>query len=428
MSFGKNLENSYFYLFEEEQKKELNNLWEYFMTSFNYNTYYHLTIINNKKSDSNYFLTNNNNNSNSENYLKSNAIKKLNNFFKKYEIIINNDFNLTSNIFTSITLLSEAKLWIMYLILSNFKNDYNINKNLILYNFALKKNCDSISLFEFFLISFSQINPDVYIQQIKNINKNNIPQEFIKIFKNNKKILYDIFNNNNDKENIIDDIYTIPTSTLFNKFNTNTFNNNNNNININNNNDNNNNNNNNDNNNNNFNKFEEENSFSFGIKNKNNNNNNNLEELEIESLNFSENEEFIFKDNEDLSNFNINLLNSDQINNNDDDNLNNIDDKYLNPNNNEENEIIENEELNIIIKDYLSKGFFAVAEKKKINNNENNFIIIPLKEKFNYDEKINVIYLLNKLNKSKFSNFEYYPFQFECVEKIKKGKFSYEIL
>ena len=422
MSFGKNLENSYFYLFEEEQKKELNNLWEYFMTSFNYNTYYHLTIINNKKSDSNYFLTNNNNNSHSENYLKSNAIKKLNNFFKKYEIIINNDFNLTSNIFTSITLLSEAKLWIMYLILSNFKNDYNINKNLILYNFALKKNCDSISLFEFFLISFSQINPDVYIQQIKNINKNNIPQEFIKIFKNNKKILYDIFNNNNDKENIIDDIYTIPTSTLFNKFNTNTFNNNN--ININNNN----NNNNINDDNNNFNKFEEENSFSFGIKNKNNNNNNKLEELEIESLNFSENEEFIFKDIEDLSNFNINLLNSDQINNNDDDNLNNIDDKYLNPNNNEENEIIENEELNIIIKDYLSKGFFAIAEKKTIKNNENNFIIIPLKEKFNYDEKINVIYLLNKLNKSKFSNFEYYPFQFECVEKIKKGKISYEII
>ena len=419
MSFGKNLDNSYFYLFEEEQKKELNNLWEYFMTSFNYNTYYHLTIINNKKSDSNYFLTNNNNNSNSENYLKSNAIKKLNNFFKKYEIIINNDFNLTSNIFTSITLLSEAKLWIMYLILSNFKNNFNINQNLILFNFALKKNCDSISLFEFFLISFSQINPDVYIQQINNINKNNIPQEFIKIFKNNKKILYDIFNNNNDKENIIDDIYTIPTSTLFNKFNTNTLKNNNNDFN-------NFNNNNINNNNNNFNKFEEENSFSFGTK--KNNNKNDLKELSIESLNFSENEEFIFKDNEDLSNFNINLLNSDQINNNDDDNLNNIDDKYLNPNNNEENEIIENEELNIIIKDYLSKGFFAIAQKNNIKNDENKFIIIPLKEKFNYDEKINVIYLLNKLNKSKFSNFEYYPFQFECVEKIKNGKFSYEII
>ena len=45
MSFGKNSENSYFYsLYEEEQKKELNNLWEYFMTSFNYNTYYHLSI------------------------------------------------------------------------------------------------------------------------------------------------------------------------------------------------------------------------------------------------------------------------------------------------------------------------------------------------------------------------------------------------
>ena len=417
MSFGKNLDNSYFYLFEEEQKKELNNLWEYFMTSFNYNTYYHLTIINKKNSDSNYFLTNNNNNLN-ENYLKSKAIKKLNNFFKKYEININNDFNLTSNIFTSITLLSEAKLWIMYLILSNFKNNFNINQNLILFNFALKKNCDSISLFEFFLISFSQINPDVYIQQINNINKNNIPQEFIKIFKNNKKILYEIFNNNNDKENIIDDIYTIPTSTLFNKFNTNTLKNNNNDFN-------NFNNNNINNNNNNFNKFEEENSFSFGTK--KNNNKNDLKELSIESLNFSENEEFIFKDNEDLTNIDINLLNSEQINNDNDnnDNLNIIDDKYLNP---KENEIIENEDLNIIIKDYLSKGFFAIAQKNNIKNDENKFIIIPLKEKFNYDEKINVIYLLNKLNKSKFSNFEYYPFQFECVEKIKNGKFSYEII
>jgi len=400
MSFGKNSENSYFYsLYEEEQKKELNNLWEYFMTSFNYNTYYHLSI-NNNKSDSNNFLSNNNNNIlNSENYIKSIAIKKLNKFFKKNKINILNNFNLSSNIFTSILLLSEAKLWIMYLILSNYKdNYYDINKNLILFNFALKKNCDSISLFEFFLINFSQINPDAYIQQIKNINKNNIPQEFIKIFKNNKKILYEIFNIN-DKENIIDDIYTIPTSTLFNKFN---------------------------NNNNDFNnKFEEENSFSFGIKNNNNNNiNNDLEDLEIESLNFSENEEFIFKDNENLNNFNINFLNSEPKNNNF--NFKIIDDKYLNPNKNEEEFLIENEDLTIIIKDYLSKGFFAIAQKN--NKNKNKFIIIPLKEKFNYEEKLNVIELLNELNKSKYSNFEYYPFQNDCVEKIKNGKICYEII
>ena len=178
--------------FVSEEKKLLNELWVYFMTAFNYRNYYNL---NNKKSlnDSN----NINNDFYDEPFLKSIAIKKLNNFFKSKELLILTNGNLSTKNKKFIKILNETKLWIMYIIITKENSKNDVQKIVNLFKFAIKKNCDIISLFEFYLIYVSEINKNLF-DNCKNIL---IIDEFKFLFENNKKLLFDIFSVKNSNEN-----------------------------------------------------------------------------------------------------------------------------------------------------------------------------------------------------------------------------------
>ena len=178
--------------FVSEEKKLLNELWVYFMTAFNYRNYYNL---NNKKSlnDSN----NINNDFYDEPFLKSIAIKKLNNFFKSKELRILTNGNLSIKNKKFIKILNETKLWIMYIIITKENSKNDVQKIVNLFKFAIKKNCDIISLFEFYLIYVSEINKNLF-DNCKNIL---IIDEFKFLFENNKKLLFDIFSVKNSNEN-----------------------------------------------------------------------------------------------------------------------------------------------------------------------------------------------------------------------------------
>ena len=187
MSKNFSVNNSFNYYISDE-KKNLNELWIYFMTAFNYRNYYNL---NNKK-----YLNDSNNINNEfydEPFLKSIAIKKLNNFFKSKELVILTNGNLSIKNKKFSKILNETKLWIMYIIITKENSKNDVKKIINLFKFAIKKNCDIISLFEFYLIYVSEINKNLF-ENYKNIL---IIDEFKSLFENNKKLLYEIFSVNN---------------------------------------------------------------------------------------------------------------------------------------------------------------------------------------------------------------------------------------
>ena len=187
MSKNFSVNNSFNYYISDE-KKNLNELWVYFMTAFNYRNYYNL---NNKK-----YLNDSNNINNEfydEPFLKSIAIKKLNNFFKSKELVILTNGNLSIKNKKFSKILNETKLWIMYIIITKENSKNDVKKIINLFKFAIKKNCDIISLFEFYLIYVSEINKNLF-ENYKNIL---IIDEFKSLFENNKKLLYEIFSVNN---------------------------------------------------------------------------------------------------------------------------------------------------------------------------------------------------------------------------------------
>ena len=167
-----------------QEKNELNTLWSSFMTSFNYSSYYNLDSK--KISEfSNFNIPNS--------LVKNIAIKKLNEFFKKNSISINNEGSLNCSSYSSYYLLSEVKIWIMYIIL-NLQNPLcTTEKILNIFSYAIKFNVDSISLFEFFLIYISQLSNQIYENDIQNTYSNLIPEEFVLIYKEKQNILYKIF-------------------------------------------------------------------------------------------------------------------------------------------------------------------------------------------------------------------------------------------
>lgn len=191
--------NNSFNCFVSEEKKHLNELWVYFMTAFNYRNYYNL---NNKKSlnDSN----NINNDFYDEPFLKSIAIKKLNKFFKSKELVILTNGNLSIKNKKFNKILNETKLWIMYIIITKENSKNDVQKIINLFKFAIKKNCDVISLFEFYLIYVSEINKNLF-DNYKNIL---VIDEFKSLFENNKKLLFDIFSVKNGNNNNSNKFYT----------------------------------------------------------------------------------------------------------------------------------------------------------------------------------------------------------------------------
>lgn len=171
MSYNKKNNNAY--------KDELNKLWAYFMISYDYSKYY----------------TNNNEENNKNNHSKIKAIKKLNQFFQKYNITILSNFSLYSNN----NIIHEPKLWIMYII-TNIRNNQSIEHIFKLFEYSINNNCDIISMFEFFLIYLSEISESELIDYCNNQGFIiSFPESFLFLYRNNKRLLNDIFKEEDNK-------------------------------------------------------------------------------------------------------------------------------------------------------------------------------------------------------------------------------------
>ena len=177
-------------------KTQLNEIWKQFMISFGYQKYYNLKEIN-QKLDNIY---------NSINYISNNSClsstKSLFQFLSQNSIIVsenNNSQFLIANNKKGLYLLSEPKIWIMYIIFIDQKIDNNKDKILIIMNLfkeAINNKCDIISLFEFFLIYISKIeNFDFLINSNRIIEI--IPKEFLFLYFKKKSILKSIFYKDN---------------------------------------------------------------------------------------------------------------------------------------------------------------------------------------------------------------------------------------
>lgn len=193
-----------------QMKFELNEIWKDFMTSFNFDKYYQQdTKIKASKAtlDSNFFDGVN------ESINRSLSIKKLNKFLKKYSINILEDKTLyidkESKERSISEILSEAKLWIMYILITVDKSNNNTNDESIscenkiflvvnLFNEAIKNRCDLISLFEFFLIYLSSIPNEEYELFLSDQTMKILPKEFFILYSKKKTILRNIFDKANE--------------------------------------------------------------------------------------------------------------------------------------------------------------------------------------------------------------------------------------
>ena len=225
MSLQKNVFHSLTPLKKSSSKIKLNILWKQFMSSFGYQKFYNNISKEINNSSPSYDIINNDS--------TDNSIKLFLEFLQENSISLINDndntYNLISSDKKSNEILSEAKIWIMFVIYvsqgtfkdKNYLNVMNIFKE------AIKNECDIISLFEFFLIYISQIKEKDFCINF-NMDKISelIPKEFIILYeqkKDNLKNIFksDIFNNDNFKMRnslkkfLSNDIMTNSHSTLF---------------------------------------------------------------------------------------------------------------------------------------------------------------------------------------------------------------------
>jgi hypothetical protein len=157
---------------------EVESLWSYYMTAFDYEMYYRETFKSfNGKTDTVV------------------ALKKL------HYLLINNNihdatgYNLIANTEEARLILSNVKIWIMYII--SVYNDFELNELVGIFNNALQHDIDRIFLFEFFVIAISRL--DSYkITLLKDIE---IPSCIRSIYYSNRKQLLHIFDGNNSSLN-----------------------------------------------------------------------------------------------------------------------------------------------------------------------------------------------------------------------------------
>ena len=279
-------------------KDEIEKIWSDFMTAFNYSKYY----------------TPSPNINNSYCYstpTKSQAINQLNEFFTSNSIYIKTKECLYSN--TSKRLLSDAKIWIMFIVISNHLSKGKSNKETAIkvcqiFKNALQNRCEPISLFEFFLIYISELSEDI----IYEILEGGIPEEFVAIYKENRELLRDIFKTKECVDNAI---------------------------------------------------------FSFSTVKDGQN------EITDIPTDFTCDIDSYLKNDTDL--------------------LNNY---------------------TLVAKDYLAKGIFMLIKNNTILSEDTpEYIIIPLKGEFEYEEKKEVGNLLRQLNESEYANYEYYPYKMKSL-------------
>ena len=279
-------------------KDEIEKIWSDFMTAFNYSKYY--TPFPNINNSYCYSTP-----------TKSQAINQLNEFFTSNSIYIKTKECLYSN--TSKRLLSDAKIWIMFIVISNHLSKGKSNKETAIkvcqiFKNALQNRCEPISLFEFFLIYISELSEDI----IYEILEGGIPEEFVAIYKENRELLRDIFKTKECVDNAI---------------------------------------------------------FSFSTVKDGQN------EITDIPTDFTCDIDSYLKNDTDL--------------------LNNY---------------------TLVAKDYLAKGIFMLIKNNTILSEDTpEYIIIPLKGEFEYEEKKEVGNLLRQLNESEYANYEYYPYKMKSL-------------
>ena len=201
MSLKKNVFHSFTPVKKSSSKPKLNILWKQFMSSFGYQKYYNSS----PREKNNSSLLNNIINEDS----KDNSMKLFLDFLQENSISFINDktYNLISTDKKGIELLSEAKIWIMFILYitednSKVKNCYDVMN---IFKEAIKNECDIISLFEFFLIYISQINKKDFCIDFNLDNINEImPKEFIVLYEQKQNILKSIFQKDVYNSNSID--------------------------------------------------------------------------------------------------------------------------------------------------------------------------------------------------------------------------------
>lgn len=201
MSLKKNVFHSFTPVKKSSSKPKLNILWKQFMSSFGYQKYYDSS----PREKNNISLLNNIINEDS----KDNSMKLFLDFLQENSISFINDktYNLISTDKKGIELLSEAKIWIMFILYitednSKVKNCYDVMN---IFKEAIKNECDIISLFEFFLIYISQINKKDFCIDFNLDNINEImPKEFIVLYEQKQNILKSIFQKDVYNSNSID--------------------------------------------------------------------------------------------------------------------------------------------------------------------------------------------------------------------------------
>ena len=201
MSLKKNVFHSFTPVKKSSSKPKLNILWKQFMSSFGYQKYYNSS----PREKNNISLLNNIINEDS----KDNSMKLFLDFLQENSISFINDktYNLISTDKKGIELLSEAKIWIMFILYitednSKVKNCCDVMNIL---KEAIKNECDIISLFEFFLIYISQINKNDFCIDFNLDNINEImPKEFIVLYEQKQNILKSIFQKDVYNSNSID--------------------------------------------------------------------------------------------------------------------------------------------------------------------------------------------------------------------------------
>ena len=201
MSLKKNVFHSFTPVKKSSSKPKLNILWKQFMSSFGYQKYYNSS----PREKNNISLLNNVINEDS----KNNSMKLFLDFLQENSISFINDktYNLISTDKKGIELLSEAKIWIMFILYitednSKVKNCCDVMN---IFKEAIKNECDLISLFEFFLIYISQINKKDFCIDFNLDNINEImPKEFIVLYEQKQNILKSIFQKDVYNSNSID--------------------------------------------------------------------------------------------------------------------------------------------------------------------------------------------------------------------------------
>ena len=169
---------------------EIYQLWSEFISKSTYSKYY---VPSQRKFNSSLNTSKANTSSPSASTTSTPIIDKLTSFMHKHGIKILPDFTLGTITSYNNSVLSETKLWIMYIIITlraiSSNDQYERYQKIFeLFECALRNGCDTVEMFEFFLIVIAEIPPEV----VKECGKI-MPKEFKEVYRREREVLRKVF-------------------------------------------------------------------------------------------------------------------------------------------------------------------------------------------------------------------------------------------